>query len=182
MKVLSYIMTNNNNTEIRENIVLSILPNPVERILAGKKLFELRKQIPQRAFKGIFLYTTEKIRAFQAYAETIGYFRCDKDTLWKIVGEHATPKSRYNEYFREFTVGYAIALSRICKFSTPITFEQVKEVDKTFEVPIQFFYLEKTSSLASFLNDAISSGNWFETGVENMIRNPLAKFHDFRNH
>jgi predicted transcriptional regulator len=51
-----------------ERILLSIKPKYVEKILAGEKIYELRRVIPNENIDIIFIYSSNPIKKIVGYA------------------------------------------------------------------------------------------------------------------
>lgn len=179
MRVMSQLISSGYGSSERRDVVLSILPDPVRRIFARTKCFELRKQIPDQRLSGMYLYTTGFVQAFTGYVRVTGYFRLEKEALWAIVGTNACTRERFDEYYRRHVAGYAICISEVCSFRRPIPYSVIKQGVPDFIVPRQFTYLERPSLLSKILDEARQAGEWFQTPVRQLIVGHEDKLHNY---
>lgn len=103
-------------------VILSIKPKYANKILEGKKTYELRKSIFKNPeVKTVLIYASSPI------SKIIGEFQIDKivylelDELWNTVKEKAeVDKVFFDEYFDTKQKGYAIAIKNVKKYKTSI--------------------------------------------------------------
>jgi predicted transcriptional regulator len=179
MNVMSLFLNAGGDRPTPRPVLMSILPDPVERILNGSKVFELRKEVPTEPVQGLFLYTTGGTQAVQCWVEVSGYFKAETEELWGIVGEKACSRRRFEEYFHHYSVGYALCISKVCVFRESISLRELRKFDARFRVPIQFRYLDPKGEMWAKLDASRARGQVRDTGVEALIEPHRAKLQFF---
>ena len=99
-------------------VILSIKPKYAEKILDGKKTYELRKTIFRNPdVKKVIIYASSPI------SKIIGEFEIDYilhkeiDDLWKKTKDfNCVEKSFFDEYFTNKEKGYAIKIKKTKKY------------------------------------------------------------------
>lgn len=91
----------------RRVVLLPIRSQHADRILAGEKHFELRKQLPSGRIDTVYLFVSggEGIAGAFDVGDVV---RTDKGQLWETVGIHGTSKARFERYFSETKRGVAL--------------------------------------------------------------------------
>lgn len=96
------------------NIMLSINPEFVEKIMSGEKRYEYRTKIPKRAVKKIIIYCTFPTMKVMAEAEIKKVISLPPEELWELTNSHSgISKTRYLEYFRGHKMAYAYELGEV---------------------------------------------------------------------
>jgi predicted transcriptional regulator len=116
-------------------LILSIQPVHAERILNGVKHFELRKTLPKNGFRRVYLYESGGVGVVGCF-DTISILRMPVRKLWLAVGDNATPKERFFNYFGGRSVGCAIPIKNPIRFPRPVLLADIKKADPKFSVPI----------------------------------------------
>ncbi len=121
------------------NLLISIKPQYVSKIISKEKKYELRKNIPKKHFKKVFIYSTVPDK------KIVGYFKCDKIiedvpiNLWnKFSKEAGISKHDFFEYFSGKEIGFAMEISKLTIFDNPIN---VGDIDG-FIPPQSFKYVD----------------------------------------
>ena len=99
-------------------ILLSIRPEHAERIFQGAKHYELRKVLPTFSFRRVFLYETGGHGVVGCF-DVGAIIKKDIDELWDIVGNAATTRERFYEYFKKIKSGYAVEIRNPLRFPVP---------------------------------------------------------------
>ncbi len=121
-------------------VLLSIKPEFVERIFSGEKKFEYRKAIfKKQGIKNIVIYST------MPEGKVVGEFSVGKihksspSELWDKTKKYSgVNKSFYDSYFEDRENGYAIEISDVIKYDTPMTLSALGE---NIFAPQSFRYL-----------------------------------------
>src|SRR5690349_633528 len=132
-------------------ILLSIRPEHAERIFQGAKHYELRKVLPSFGFKRVFLYETGGPGVIGCF-DVGAIFRKDIDELWNIVGNAATTRERFYEYFKNFKCGYAIEIKNPLRFSEAVSAKTLNGEGARLVPPQSFIILEPGDALYSILD------------------------------
>lgn len=128
------------------NVLLSIKPKYVEKILDGEKRYEFRKKgfkNPEEVDK-IYIYSTSPEK------KIVGYFVLDEmiedkpENLWKRYKDHSgIEKEDFFEYYKGKEKGVAMKINRIEGFKEPIDpYENLSD----FAAPQSFYYVEEDYS------------------------------------
>lgn len=134
-------------------ILLSIRPEHAERIFQGSKSYELRKVIPSFPFNRVFLYET-------GGRGVVGCFEVGRvlnepiKRLWSVVGNAATTRDRFFEYFKTVGRGYAIEVKNPTRFREPIGVGHLNGQVGMLSPPQNFMALHFGDALYSVLERA----------------------------
>lgn len=109
------------------NLIISIKPKFVNKIIFGEKKYEFRRKIYKKEVEKIYIYQT------LPNSGIIGYFtpsKIIKDTplnLWNNLKEvSGTNEEFFMSYFHGITEGYAIEIDNLVVFEKPITDSDIK--------------------------------------------------------
>lgn len=131
-------------------LILSIRREHAQRILEGSKVFELRKMLPSRPFKRVYMYETGGGGIIGCF-DPSRVIRDKKGVLWDRVNYHATTRARFERYFERSTDGFAIEVTKPVRFKNPIAISELRDVDPRFHVPMSSRILALNSRLGQFL-------------------------------
>lgn len=134
-------------------LLLSIRQEHAQRIFAGSKHFELRKSLPNRPLRRVFLYvsgTGGVVGGFDP-AEVI---HKPINALWKRVGARATTRARFFQYFANTPKGFAIRISRPVQFAQPIAIKELQEFLPGLTAPMSYLALRPDDPIAVELETA----------------------------
>lgn len=108
-------------------ILLSIKPEYARKIFKGKKIYELRTQLPKKDFEKVYVYVSAPVQ------KVVGYFTVDriirgedKDWFWNqwedesIIERYTgVTKDQYLDYFKKRQTVNAIVVKHLSLFKTP---------------------------------------------------------------
>lgn len=121
------------------NIIISIKPQFVEKIISEEKKYEFRKIIPKKDVEKVFMYSTVPDK------KIVGYFTYDdiiEDTptnLWNRCSRYAGIKRKdFFDYFKDKTRAYAIKINDLNIFDNPIDVNNLEN----FIAPQSFQYID----------------------------------------
>jgi type I restriction enzyme S subunit len=125
------------------NVLLSVKPEFAEKILTGEKRYEFRKT----TFRDPDNVDTVFLYASSPEQEIVGSFsfdditQADPEELWDRYGAESgiEQKSRFMDYFKGTTTGYAIAVDETMRFASPI--DPYRRFDG-FRPPVSFQYFD----------------------------------------
>ena len=123
------------------DIIMSIKPKYVNRILNGTKKFEFRKNIPVkiRDVDKIFIYSTSPQKKIVGHFLVKDVYKMKINALWHKTKKHSgIEKNDFKNYFEGKSDGFAIEIGMVVKYGIPLDF---KEIDKTGVVPQSFKYI-----------------------------------------
>jgi predicted transcriptional regulator len=134
-------------------LILSIQPVHAERIFNGVKQFELRKTLPASGFQRIYLYESGGVGVVGCF-DTTTILRMPVRKLWLAVGDNATPKERFFNYFGNRPAGCAIAIKNPIRFPHAVLLTDIRKADPGFSIPISFRAIHRGTRLFRLLDAA----------------------------
>lgn len=126
-------------------VLLSIKPQYVEEIIKGNKKYEFRKKVFKKKdeVNEVYIYSTSPVK------KIVGYFKFDRiiedhpKKLWDDYKDYSgIGEFEFFEYFKERDLGFAIEISQLEVFDTPI---DPKMIMPNFVAPQSFKYWENQS-------------------------------------
>ena len=125
---------------MKMNLLISIKPEFVRKIISGEKKYEFRRSIFRKEVDKIYIYSTSPEK------KIVGYFKCNKiinDTpqnLWKNFKDvSGTSKESFFEYFKGKETGFAIKIDDLHVFDQPIDTNILYD----FKAPQSFSYINE---------------------------------------
>lgn len=123
------------------NAILSIKPQFIEEIIAGRKRFEFRKKGFKQEVNTVFVYASSPI------CRIIGEFKLgvvlegSPEQIWSLTADcSGITKSFYDEYFSRHKVSYALEIKSFKRYKTPINpYQTIKD----FHAPQSFCYTDE---------------------------------------
>lgn len=117
------------------NVVLSIKPEYVAEIKAGRKRFEFRNTIFKKKVEKVYIYASLPVSKVVGEFQPVDVITGPPATVWKQTSKHAgITKAFYDEYFRDKSVAYAIVIQNLKMYDTP--------KNLPFHAPQSFRYIE----------------------------------------
>jgi predicted transcriptional regulator len=139
------------NRRLTGALILSIQSVHAERIFNGIKHYELRKRLPENRFRRVYLYESGGAGVVGCF-DTTSTLRMPVRQLWLKVGDNATPRERFFNYFGNRSFGCAIPIKNPIRFRNPVSLAEIKKADPTFSVPISFRAIQRGTKLFRLLN------------------------------
>lgn len=104
-------------------IMLSIKPCFVEKILAGRKLVEYRKRIPQdHTVSQVLIYASYPTKKVVAEFQVGGYLAESPEILWQQTSRiGGIDKNLFDKYFFKKDVAYAYHITNLQMLPTPMS-------------------------------------------------------------
>ena len=130
------------------NLLISIKPEFVKKILAYEKLYEFRKSIFKEDIDKIFIYSTYPVKKIVGYFE-VGEIICETPhELWNSFSEvSGISKKDVFKYYANSNEGYAIKIDNLHIFEEYIDMNQYDD----FRAPQSFCYVENNKCLRELL-------------------------------
>ncbi|MBO6550628.1 MAG: GNAT family N-acetyltransferase, partial [Rhizobiales bacterium] len=132
-----------------KDVLISIQPNYLAKILNGKKTIELRKKpFPANGGVRIWIYSSSPTSAVEATAFVTTVDQGTPDEIWSKY-EHKCGISRkdFDDYFSGSKVAYALHISRVQKLNRKIKLERLKQISDGFRPPQYYRYIDHGSDL-----------------------------------
>ena len=134
-------MQENSFVIYKRDILISIQPQYVEKILNGTKRYEFRKIAPDKSFvRDFYIYSSAPVQRVVARFPMTEVHVGSPEQVWGICSEFAGgSKEDFLEYFDGKEKAYAIEIKGLHKFDEPINpFKQ----NKKFWPPQSYCYLK----------------------------------------
>lgn len=117
------------------NVVLSIKPEYVAEIKAGRKCFEFRKAIFKEKVEKVYIYASSPISMVVGEFQPVDILSDKPDKIWEVTRDSAgISEQSYNDYFMGRSVAYAIVIQNLKMYDIP------KHLP--FHAPQSFRYVE----------------------------------------
>ena len=122
------------------DVLISIKPKYVERIVSGEKKVEYRKRMFKYLPHRIYIYVSSPVKKIIGYFKYTGYYSGTVDEVWTTSREYAgIDYDTFSIYFANAEVAYALKIDELVIFSKPVAPECI--FDK-FKAPQSFFYVK----------------------------------------
>lgn len=130
------------------NLLISIKPEFVEKILTHEKQYEFRKSIFKQNVEKIFIYSTYPVKKIVGYFE-VSEIICESPIeLWNSFSEvSGISRSDFFKYYGGCNEGFAIKIENLQIFDEFIDMSQYDD----FKAPQSFCYVENNERLSSLL-------------------------------
>jgi predicted transcriptional regulator len=118
-----------NSTKAKRDVLLSIRPFYVNKILDGQKTVELRRKFPEFGMVGstALIYSTSPISAVVGSARIKSVHKITLSKLWKVHGPSACiAKSDFSAYFAGQEYGFAIMLDNVRQLKSQLTASELE--------------------------------------------------------
>jgi predicted transcriptional regulator len=121
-------------------VLLSIKPEYVDRILSGEKRYEYRRRVFQReGITTVVIYATAPVMRIVGEFEIAGIIEDTPNELWMQTNEHAGVTFEfYDSYFSGREKAFAIRVGAIRRYEPPV---EPHEALEDFCAPQSFRYL-----------------------------------------
>ena len=123
---------------MKMNILLSIKPIYLQKIINGEKKYEFRKKIPNKKIDKVYLYVGVPVKKIVGFFEVDEILKKSVFDLWNETKISAgIDYKTYSNYFKDYKVGIALHIKNFNLFSEPINpYESIKD----FRPPQSFSY------------------------------------------
>lgn len=104
-----------------KELLLSIKPEYVTRILQGTKKYEYRKRLARENVSKIYIYCATPVMKVVGSVDVLGNIEKSPSALWEETKEHAgISRAKYREYFRGCKTACAYKLGNVTIFEHPL--------------------------------------------------------------
>lgn len=122
------------------NAILSIKPQFVDEIIAGRKRFEFRKHGFKKPVRNIYIYASSPVCRIIGEFELGAIIEDKPEELWHRTRDYSgISKAFFDEYFSAHDVGYALEIKTFKKYPEPIN---PYKRNLKFHAPQSFCYVE----------------------------------------
>ena len=122
------------------NVLLSIKPKYVEKIVNGEKQYEFRKKIfKNKNVRKAFIYSTAPTKKIVGTFDIGNILEDDPKRLWTTLQDvSGINEKEFFNYFRNTEKGFAIEIERLNVFDEPL---DPNELIRDFSPPQSFCYV-----------------------------------------
>lgn len=122
------------------NVLLSIKPEFIRRILSGEKVYEFRKSMFKRDdIDKVIMYATKPIGLIVGEFHIEDIISMPPDALWtETKNGSGISKLFFDEYFSNKSIAYAIKIGHVVKYKTP---KRLEELGVGIHPPQSYRYL-----------------------------------------
>ena len=126
------------------NVILSIKPQFVEEIVAGRKSYEFRKKGFKKKVNKIFVYASSPVCRIVGEFKLGNVLEGSPEQIWSLTSQRSgISKSYFDEYFMRHPIGFTLEIKSFRQYELPINPYQVI---KGFHAPQSFCYTEGLSN------------------------------------
>lgn len=123
-------------------VLLSVRPEYADKIFSGTKTVELRRIFPKATIDTVLMYVTSPVKALVGITTVEKVIVQHPFALWKRVrNEAGITYEEFETYYEGASLGYAIFLDEVKRFSQPISLNELREQWAGFQPPQSYFYL-----------------------------------------
>jgi type I restriction enzyme S subunit len=109
------------------NLIISIKPKFVQKILAGEKKYEFRRRIYRQKVDKIYIYQTLPEQGIVAYFTPGEIIKDTPQNLWERFSEvSGTTEEHLLSYLHDLNEAYAIEITDLKVYDTPFIPEDIK--------------------------------------------------------
>lgn len=118
------------------NAILSIKPEYVSEIIAGRKRYEFRKAVFARPVDKVYIYSSAPVSKVVGEFEPVKILMGDPKGIWNKTKHYSgITKKFFDEYFSGRSVAYAIEIKNLVIYDEPKVLP--------FHAPQSFRYIER---------------------------------------
>lgn len=132
-----------------KDVLLSIQPNYVAKIVNGKKTIELRKKpFPANGGVRVWIYTTSPTSAIEASAHVSVVDADTPENIWnKYKNKCGVTKEEFDKYYEGSREAYAIHIGDVKRLSKKVNLEELKKLLDGFTPPQYYRYIPHDGNL-----------------------------------
>lgn len=140
-----------------KRVLMSIVTKQVNKILAGTKQWEFRKNIPRindDEQLAVVMYSSQEDKAVVGGFNAGRILRCSLDELMQITGYADDEKALawFKGYYGERSECCAIEVVDPVRYASPIGLTAIREAVPNFMPPQNFIYLQPEADLTTFID------------------------------
>ena len=123
-------------------LIISLKPCYADLVFEGLKKVELRRRIASGLNdRDVFIYVSSPVRELRGGFRVGQVWEGTPDAVWNIVAELATVDRReFDAYFRGQTVAYALEVTNLWEYESPVGLSSLRDRFNDFVVPQSWRY------------------------------------------
>ena len=130
-------------------LILSLKPEYADLIFNGTKKFEFRKRFPtNNKDYEIFVYVSSPAKEVRGAFRVNRVINAPPEEIWQKTSKVAgIDKSSFDAYFLNHEIAYALKITNIRKFDSPVNVEVLRRKFDKFVIPQSWRYLKSEESI-----------------------------------
>lgn len=131
------------------SLILSLKPEYADLIFNGKKEVEFRKRFPTNNMNyEIFVYVSSPVKQILGAFRVNQVIKAPPEEIWHTTSKVAgIDKSSFDAYFLNHEIAYALKITNIRKFNSPVNVEILRRKFDKFVVPQSWRNLKSEESI-----------------------------------
>jgi len=126
------------------NVLISIKPKYVEKIISKEKTYEFRRTIFKKEVEKIVIYSTSPEKKIVGYFKSNKIIKNSPKNLWDDFSKRSgINKEDFFDYFKNKEEGFALKIDELEIFSKPIDTNKLRE----FSAPQSFKYITESEMI-----------------------------------
>ena len=123
-------------------LIISLKPHYANMVFEGLKRVELRRRIAsQISSRDVFVYVSSPARELRGGFRVGQVWEGSPEEVWNIVSDFATINRReFDAYFQGQAVAYALEVTNVWKYESPVTLSWLRDEFDDFVVPQSWRY------------------------------------------
>lgn len=123
------------------DIMLSIKPEFIDKIMTGEKRFEYRRMLPTNPVENVIMYSTYPVSKVVGMFSVKRIISTSPDKLWAITKDKSgISKEYFDRYFKDKLFAHAFEIETVYPYNTPIDVSLFLESGKP---PQSFCYINE---------------------------------------
>ena len=122
------------------NVLMSIKPKYVEKIISKEKTYELRRNIFKREVSNVLIYSTSPEKKIVGYFKSKKIIKNTPENIWDDLSDKlGVSKKDFFDYFENKDECFALKIDDLKVFKNPIETDELND----FRAPQSFKYLNE---------------------------------------
>ena len=123
-------------------LILSLKPHYAELIFEGPKRVELRRRIASQSDgRDVFIYVSSPVRKLRGGFRIGEVWKGSLEEVWNSIAQFAAiAREEFDAYFQGQTVAYALEVTNLWEYQSPVSLNQLREQFNDFVVPQSWRY------------------------------------------
>ena len=137
-------------TKALQPLILSLKPHYAELIFKGKKKVELRRRIAsQISGRDVIIYVSSPVSKLRGGFQIGQVWKDSPDEVWNSTARLAAiARQEFDAYFHGQTIAYALEVTNLWEYQSPIGINWLREQLGNFVVPQSWRYAKSEESEA----------------------------------
>lgn len=135
---------------MKDFILISIRSHYWQKIIAGEKIFEFRKKIPNfnnsQYDKNIIIYSSGKDKAIVGVFKVQTIFSLPFAALMNKLNIVEVDRDGFKEYYQESKICHAIEIVECVTFKESISLSKLKAIDNSFFPPQNYRFITRQNA------------------------------------